>query len=90
MIRNLSNEAYKQRKMKNMKENSSIIFGMLILILLTANFASAQDAPLEKRIKVVKGQKLILKDEVYEATICITNFMPERANIDDKANRSRC
>ena len=49
-----------------MKKKLTIIFGIVILFLLTANFVSAQDAPLEKRIKLVKGKKLILKGDVYE------------------------
>lgn len=39
---------------------------MAVMFLLTANFVSAQDAPLEKRIKLVKGHKLVLKGDVYE------------------------
>jgi len=51
---------------KYMKKKSSIVFGIVVLFLLTARFVSAQDAPEEKRIKIVRGQKLILKGEVYE------------------------
>ena len=43
-----------------------ISIGIMMLALLTASLVSAQDAPLEKRIKLVKGKKLILKGDVYE------------------------
>ncbi len=46
----------------------------MILALLTANFVSAQSAPLEKRIKLVKGYKLVLKGDVYEGDDFYDNF----------------
>ena len=41
---------------------------------MTVNFVSAQNAPLEKRIKLVKGQKLVLKGQVYEGADFYYNF----------------
>jgi hypothetical protein len=49
-----------------MKEKLTILCGTAVLALMAACFVSAQDAPVEKRIKLVKGQKLVLKGEVYE------------------------
>ena len=42
------------------------LFGVIALVVLVAGPLSAQDAPLEKRIKLVKGHTLVLKGEVYE------------------------
>jgi hypothetical protein len=50
------------------------IFVLTVLCLLTTNFVSAQNAPLEKRIKLVKGQKLVLKGDVYEGDDFYYNF----------------
>jgi len=41
-----------------MKKKLMILFGIIMLTLLTVNFVSAQNAPLEKRIKLVKGKNL--------------------------------
>ena len=43
-----------------------ISIAIMMLALLTPSLVSAQDAPLEKRIKLVKGRKLVLKGAVYE------------------------
>ena len=51
-----------------------LLFGITILFLLTANFVSAQNAPLEKRIKLVSGRKLVLKGQVYEGDDFSYNF----------------
>ncbi len=47
---------------------------MTVVFLLTINFVSAQSAPLEKRIKLVRGQKLVLKGDVYEGDDFYYNF----------------
>ncbi len=57
-----------------MKKKLMILFGIIMLTLLTVNFVSAQYAPLEKRIKLVKGQKLVLKGQVYEGADFYYNF----------------
>ena len=57
-----------------MKNKLTILVGIMILALLTANFVSAQSAPLEKRIKLVKGYKLVLKGDVYEGDDFYDNF----------------
>ena len=49
-----------------MKKKITILFGVTVLFLLTANVVSAQNAPLEKQIKLVRGHKLVLKSQVYE------------------------
>ena len=49
-----------------MSKKAMILIGTAILVLLATNLISAQNAPLEKRIKLVNGQKLVLKGEVYE------------------------
>lgn len=49
-----------------MKKKIFSLTAVIVIYLLTAIFVSAQSAPVEKRIKLVKGQKLILKGEVYE------------------------
>jgi len=49
-----------------MKKKLMISIAIMMVALLTASLVSAQDASLEKRIKLVKGQKLILKGDVYE------------------------
>ena len=57
-----------------MKKKLMILIGITVLFLLTANLVSAQNAPLEKRIKLVKGQKLVLKGDVYEGDDFYYNF----------------
>ena len=57
-----------------MKNKLTILFGMTVVFLLTINFVSAQSAPLEKRIKLVRGQKLVLKGDVYEGDDFYYNF----------------
>ena len=57
-----------------MKKKWTILFVLTVLCLLTTNFVSAQNAPLEKRIKLVKGQKLVLKGNVYEGDDFYYNF----------------
>src|SRR5258708_8196728 len=57
-----------------MKKKLVILVGTIVLTLLTTTFVSAQNAPLEKRIKLVKGQKLVLKGEVYEGDDFYYNF----------------
>lgn len=57
-----------------MTKQLMILFGMVVLCLLTMNFVSAQSAPLEKRIKLVRGQKLVLKGDVYEGDDFYYNF----------------
>ncbi len=57
-----------------MKKKLTILFVTIILSLLTANLISAQNAPLEKQIKLVKGRKLVLKGEVYEGDDFYYNF----------------
>ena len=39
---------------------------VVAVFVLTANFVSAQDSSLEKRIKLINGHKLVLNGEVYE------------------------
>lgn len=57
-----------------MKKKLVILSGVTVLFLLTTVFVSAQNAPLEKRIKLVKGDKLVLKGEVYEGDDFYYNF----------------
>lgn len=57
-----------------MKKKLMILFGVTVVFLLTTNFVSAQSAPMEKRIKLVKGQKLVLKGDVYEGDDFYYNF----------------
>jgi hypothetical protein len=57
-----------------MKKKLVILSGVTVLFLLTTIFVSAQNAPLEKRIKLVKGHKLVLKGEVYEGDDFSYNF----------------
>ena len=57
-----------------MKKKLMILVGISVLFLLATNFVSAQNAPLEKRIKLVKGHKLVLKGEVYEGDDFSYNF----------------
>jgi hypothetical protein len=57
-----------------MKKKLTILFVMIMLALLATNLISAQSAPLEKRIKLVKGQKLVLKGDVYEGDDFYYNF----------------
>ena len=57
-----------------MKKKLTILFVLTVLCLLTTNFVSAQNPPLEKRIKLVKGHKLILKGDVYEGDDFYYNF----------------
>ena len=45
-----------------------------MLAMLASNLVSAQSAPLEKRIKLVTGQKLVLKGDVYEGDDFYYNF----------------
>ncbi|MEP6789229.1 MAG: hypothetical protein ABJB40_12400 [Acidobacteriota bacterium] len=56
-----------------MKKKLMTPIGIMTLALLTS-LVSAQSAPLEKRIKLVKGQKLVLKGEVYEGDDFYYNF----------------
>ncbi len=57
-----------------MKKKLSGLLATIMLALLTANLVSAQNAPLEKRIKLVRGQKLVLKGDVYEGDDFYYNF----------------
>lgn len=49
-----------------MTKSFSFWLGAAVVSLLAVTFSFAQNAPLEKRIKLVKGQKLVLKGDVYE------------------------
>ncbi|SRR5258708_7811789 len=64
-----------------MKKKLMISFGMVVLCLLTMNFVSAQSAPLEKRIKLVSGRKLVLKGDVYEGDDFYYNFKARSGQI---------
>lgn len=57
-----------------MKKKLMILIGMIMFSLLTTNFVSAQGGPTEKRIKLVKGHKLVLKGSVYEGDDFYYNF----------------
>ena len=57
-----------------MNKKAMIFIGTAMLALLAANLISAQSAPLEKRIKLVTGQKLVLKGDVYEGDDFYYNF----------------
>jgi hypothetical protein len=64
-----------------MKKKPMILIGMIMFSLLTTVFVSAQNAPLEKRIKLVKGHKLVLKSEVYEGDDFYYTFKAQRGQI---------
>ena len=49
-----------------MFKKTIILIGTVMITLLAADLISAQSAPLEKRIKLAAGQKLVLKGNVYE------------------------
>jgi len=49
-----------------MEKKLIISIAIMMLALLMASLVSAQNPPEEKRIKLVRGKKLILKGEVYE------------------------
>ena len=57
-----------------MKKKLLTLSGIIVMALLMTNFVSAQNAPLEKRIKLLKGQKLVLKGDVYEGDDFYYNF----------------
>ncbi len=57
-----------------MKKKFIVSIGIMVLALMSANFVVAQSAPLEKRIKLVTGQKLVLKGDVYEGDDFYYNF----------------
>lgn len=61
-----------------MKLKLITLSGVIGFCLLIATAVSAQSAPLEKRIKLVTGHKLVFKGEVYEGDDLSYNFRARR------------
>src|SRR6266849_10522794 len=68
MITNIIMDRYAQRRLeKNLAAKRSGASS-------TTSIFKAQNSPLEKRIKLVRGHKLVLKGEVYEGDDLYYNF----------------